>query len=78
MIALTLYSTSGCHLCEEAMALLDQVGVKYTVQDIIDQAALVERYGIKIPVVAKIAANTDDRELDWPFDLIMLKQFLEN
>jgi hypothetical protein len=73
MKTLTLYSTDGCHLCEEAMVLLDQISADYSVQDIIDDAVLVEKYGIKIPVVATAAG----RELDWPFDVAALKLFLE-
>jgi len=73
MKPLTLYSTDGCHLCEEAMALLAQVGASYQVQDIIDDATLVEKYGIKIPVLATAAGD----ELDWPFDVAALTQFME-
>lgn len=73
MKSLILFSTSGCHLCEDAMALLEQLGANYAVQDIIDDSQLVEKYGTKIPVLKDNLGN----ELDWPFDLVMLKQFLE-
>ncbi|NRA55449.1 MAG: glutaredoxin family protein [Gammaproteobacteria bacterium] len=73
MKQLTLYSTDGCHLCDEAMMLLDQIGAIYQVQDIIDDASLVEKYGIKIPVLAKPTGD----ELDWPFDVAALTQFME-
>lgn len=74
MSKVTLFSTSGCHLCEEAQVLLEQLGVSYTIHDIIDQPQWVEQYGIRIPV---IATDVDDKELGWPFDMVMLQQFLD-
>ncbi len=70
-----LFSTSGCHLCEEAEALLAQLDVKFLIQDIIDDPLLVEKYGIIIPVVFITTNNT---ELGWPFGLAELKQFLDS
>ena len=74
MSEITLFSTSGCHLCEEAQALLEQLGVSYTLQDIIDKPQWGDQYGTKIPV---ITTNVDDNELGWPFDMVMLQQFLD-
>ncbi|MDP2560352.1 glutaredoxin family protein [Psychrobium sp. 1_MG-2023] len=68
-----LYSTDGCHLCEDAQALLDQVAVSYQVTDIIDDETLVARYGTTIPVVADSQGN----ELNWPFSLEQLRSFLD-
>ncbi|WP_417878970.1 glutaredoxin family protein [Vibrio sp.] len=58
---LTLYSTSGCHLCELAYQQLDtlwgedsQQSLAHTVQviDIAFDDALFDRYGVTIPVLA--------------------------
>ena len=55
MIALTLYSRPGCHLCEEMKATLDRVArsipLTLSVVDISADAALEERYGLEIPVL---------------------------
>ena len=71
---LTLYSTQDCHLCEQAVDLLNQVTEKFDLEhiDIAGSEALVEKYGIRIPVVK----NGSGKELDWPFDLEMLEKFI--
>ena len=74
----TLYTTLGCHLCEEALQLLQQVqqaGTELQVSEveIADSDELIERYGIRIPVVADESGG----ELGWPFDLAGLQTFLE-
>ena len=72
MHRLTLYTTSGCHLCEHAEAILDEQGHTYQTADIADDMELIERYGVRIPVVRDAAG----RELGWPFDGTQLRQFL--
>ena len=67
-----LFSTSACHLCELAQALLDQAGVRYEVVDIADSDDLFERYGVRIPVLRA----ADGRELGWPFDGAQLVTFV--
>ncbi|WP_163938471.1 glutaredoxin family protein [Paraferrimonas sp. SM1919] len=69
-----LYHTDGCHLCEIAQSHLSKVNVQYRLKDICDEQALVDKYGICIPVFANQAG---DKELFWPFDLQQLQQFLE-
>ncbi|CAM4254585.1 glutaredoxin family protein [Vibrio neonatus] len=69
----TLYSTEGCHLCEQAYALLSQVGIELQVIDIAFDDALFARYGVTIPVV-----QYNKQELNWPFDLQQLQQWLDN
>lgn len=61
---LLLYTTSGCHLCELAAALLDARNLSYRSVDIADDDALFDRYGVRIPVLA----DGQGRELGWPFD----------
>ena len=62
--ALILYGTDGCHLCDEARAILGQFGLAWQSIDIADDEVLLERYGTRIPVLSKL--DTGD-ELDWPF-----------
>lgn len=54
--AVTLYSRAGCHLCEEAEAVLVEarrsVSFELTVVDVDSDPALADRYGVRVPVVA--------------------------
>lgn len=63
-----LYHTLGCHLCEEAEAIVrplaTQLQLSYARVDIADDDALVELYGIRIPVLRHCNSG---RELGWPF-----------
>jgi len=68
-----LYSSEGCHLCEQALALCQQAKIAEHVAiiDIVDDEQLVELYGISIPVLE----NTDTGEkLFWPFNLDQVEQ----
>lgn len=55
MIALTLYSRPGCHLCDDMKAVIARVActIPVTLQevDISTDAALEARYGTEIPVL---------------------------
>ncbi len=70
---LKLYSTWGCHLCEQAEQLLLQAGLAGAVDiiDIVDDPAAFERYRVHIPVL-----KVDEQELFWPFDLAQIQQLL--
>ncbi len=73
---LILFSTGGCHLCEDAELLLhtlrrDGLIESWQVIDIADSDELIERYGVRIPVV-----QHDKQELGWPFTIDELKLFL--
>ena len=72
MLLLTLYTTSGCHLCEHAEAILEQGGHRFQAVDIADDLSLMEQYGVRIPVVK----DASGRELGWPFDGTQLDAFL--
>jgi thiol-disulfide isomerase/thioredoxin len=67
---LILYGTSGCHLCEEAEALLDRSlraensPVRFQTVDIAENPELMERYGLLIPVLRDVESGI---ELNWPF-----------
>jgi hypothetical protein len=69
--SLYLYSTAGCHLCEQAEALLQpllRAGLLHVqVVEISHDEELVRRYGIRIPVLA-CEGKAGLQELGWPFD----------
>ena len=81
-VKIILYTTLGCHLCELALDLLHQAQQAQQAQgrdlqivevEIADDDELMERYGIRIPVL-----RVADAELGWPFDAEGLEQFLDN
>ena len=77
MHELVVYSRRGCHLCEEAheqLQLLEQQGMNLSIEmvEIADSEALMDRYGITIPVI-----RVDEREIGWPFTIDELRTFLE-
>lgn len=47
----TLYTRAGCHLCEEARALLTRYGLRLELVDIDADEALRERFNDCVPVV---------------------------
>ncbi len=72
----TLFSTSACHLCERAEALLMPwvaQGLSVCVEDISETDELFERYGLLIPVLRR---HDTGAELRWPFDAEGLAGFL--
>lgn len=73
--SLTLYSTDGCHLCENAQRLLRSMPelrrVTLDVVDIVDDETLFARYGTTIPVLSTAA-----KELAWPFNADDVLQLL--
>lgn len=75
MKVLRIYSTLGCHLCEQAKAVLEQAQrtcvFEYTEIDIADDDNLLELYSTRIPVI-----KIDQAELDWPFDLAKVTTWL--
>lgn len=85
MRELLLYTTLGCHLCEQAEELLvpvvnyinggsDSEGeIAVRLVEISDSADLLQRYGVRIPV---IRLESSDHELGWPFDQAQVFDFL--
>ena len=72
-----LMGTSGCHLCDDAEALLAQY-VNFETSDIVlvdvaESDTLLARYGTRIPVLYCVDSR---QELNWPFDRPTLTQFL--
>lgn len=74
---ITLYTTSGCHLCEQAKALFWPCAQALDLQlyevDISTSEEMVERYGVRIPVLAR----EDSAEIAWPFSGQELLAFLQ-
>ncbi len=75
-----LYHTMGCHLCEQAEAVIagfqvafPQRSIQILKTDIADSEELVCLYGIRIPVL-KIEGQS--QTLDWPFDINELHNYL--
>lgn len=77
MTSLQLFSTSGCHLCELAKQLVDELAEQHSLVveeiEIATSEALVELYGVRIPVLRDVASS---REIGWPFDHAQLNAFL--
>jgi glutaredoxin len=65
---ITLYTTAGCHLCDLANAILLALPAQHHLEilytEIGDDDNLVERYGIRIPVIQ----FPDGTEIGWPFE----------
>jgi hypothetical protein len=69
-----LYTTSGCHLCERAETLIrETTGRPVGLREIADDEALLERYGVRIPVLRRLETGA---ELDWPFDAAAIRRLL--
>ncbi|WP_433613207.1 glutaredoxin family protein [Dactylosporangium sp. CA-139114] len=48
---LTLLTRPGCHLCDDAKAVLDRVGEPYQEINIEDSEELEDEYGFRVPVL---------------------------
>lgn len=70
-MSVRFYHREHCHLCEQALALLQQAGLGERIRmvDIDSDVELGVAYGLRIPVVE----TSDGRTLDWPFDLEALR-----
>jgi hypothetical protein len=70
---LVLYSTWGCHLCEDAQSLLTQQQLSFTVLDIVDDPVAFAKFRSSIPVLA-----AGSFYLYWPFDQASLSAFIDD
>lgn len=64
MMQLRLYTTLGCHLCSALEAWLDQLANESVTLDRIEISAdevLMQRYGVRIPVLADAQGDELDR-----------------
>jgi glutaredoxin len=76
MVNLTLYGKAGCHLCEDARLVVEEVraelGVEVEEVDITTDPVLFRRYGERIPVVALEGEDV----LELQFDAAALRRAL--
>jgi hypothetical protein len=72
---LKLYTTSHCHLCETALALVLQQcdADKLELVEIAQDTLLINSYGLRIPVLQRLDTLA---ELNWPFTEYELHSFL--
>jgi glutaredoxin-like protein DUF836 len=73
---LKLFTTSSCHLCEQAESILLSLEQTqhFTLIDIAEDDTLVDLYGFKIPVLQR----TDNlMELNWPFTVNDILIFIQ-
>lgn len=79
MPTLYVYTTLGCHLCEEAAVLLEMIPCvrqwQLCYQEIADDPQLMDLYGIRIPVLKR---DDSKAELNWPFEAADVQRFLAN
>lgn len=84
-----LYSTLGCHLCDEASAVIEDLHLQMLANfplangldaffviekiDIADDDALIREYGTRIPV---LLSSDKRKEIDWPFDIQSVYDFM--
>jgi len=73
MTTFLLFGTAGCHLCEQAEQLLADFKLSIEAVDIAEQEVWQDRYAVRIPVLYHPASQ---RELGWPFDELMVRDFL--
>lgn len=65
-LQLTLFTAPGCHLCDDALELLNPwltKGLQLALVDITKDDLLLAKYGRRIPVVA----SPNRKEIGWPF-----------
>ena len=69
--SVTFYHREECHLCEQALALLHDLGLadSLILVDIDSDPELGVEFGLRIPVLVK----ADAQALDWPFDAEQLQ-----
>jgi len=75
-----LYSSEGCHLCEDALQLCHSVvdAKAINVIDIVEDDKLVELYGMSIPVLERLDNNEQisGKKLFWPFTQQQIKELI--
>ena len=76
LVECQLFTTSGCHLCELAEALLMPMvehGLLVELVDIAEDPLLFDTYQLRIPVLRRADSRS---ELAWPFDADQIVSFL--
>jgi len=73
-LMIQLYTTSACHLCELAEAMLDEINLTVQMIEIANDDDLVTRYGTTIPVLKRLDTQA---ELNWPFTTSDILKLIE-
>lgn len=78
MVKLLLLGTAGCHLCEEAEAIIEACRTQVEqliieTVDIAEQTQWQADYAVRIPVLYHPATQQD---LRWPFDRNDVNEFI--
>ena len=74
-----LFTTSGCHLCEQAEVLLKPVmneTRQLHLEEISESDDLMNKYGIRIPVLGAYTSGGQWQELGWPFGPAEIERFI--
>ncbi|PHS14467.1 MAG: thioredoxin family protein [Kangiella sp.] len=81
-MTINLMTTLGCHLCDEALQIFNDLlaenpalfkRFEIHLVEIADSEHLIESYGIRIPVL-----QYDEQELAWIFSMDDLSQWLQS
>lgn len=74
---ITLISGPNCHLCDQAKdilyPLMDAKNIQLEEQNVAENAALFDRYGLRIPVVL----FPDGSEKGWPFTAAQISRLID-
>jgi glutaredoxin len=77
---ITLYTGPNCSLCDNAIALINELNVDVDVEkiNIRESVDLYHLYGARIPVIKRHdkPTNTMGEDLGWPFTLAQLRAYL--
>ena len=69
---LVLYTRADCHLCDQVMTMLNRAGIGWRPVDIDRDPELVNRYGLRVPVLQR---QDTREELFFPFGEEELRRF---
>ena len=77
-IKLRFYTTSGCHLCDQALDVisssLKRIPYELEMIEIADSDALIEALGTKIPVLENPGISS---QLCWPFGVKEVRKLVD-
>ena len=74
-MSLLLFGTQGCHLCEQAQALLSQLAIPVEIIDIANETQWQTEFAVLIPVLFH---STSKRYINWPFDSKAIFSFIQS
>jgi hypothetical protein len=75
LMSLLLLGTQGCHLCEEAQALLTHLAIPVDNIDIANDTQWQTEFAVFIPVLYH---STSQRYIHWPFDSNTILSFIHS